>query len=777
MKNKEKRSFDIANLSVSKAPLYALLFLSFAVLAVEALGNFLVSGSQDSLKFAIGHFDSGIYRFSYNGMDHYIMLVVGFIIGIYQFAFLQNKAYARAILVKGEKRENIYNKKVILPVVILTLIVLAIKAVVLKENIMVTGSSSVLYINLLANTLIVIVHGVFGFTAGALGTILSGTIFEAILGGVAIICLPKAILRIADVTASRFLHGYSSFYGTCDETVTFIDPTRQIFETTSDYLNVHNIDSPIPVNSIFHSIFWLVASVVILVLLKRFFCKNYKFEKIGFTNANKLMTTIICFSVATLLGYYIVKLVTYVVFSNYNVIYVFAESALNDTFEWFQMYNNHLFFFAFLIVSIVISISLNLALTRKIKNIKMQIPALCMIVVVFLLSTLVSFTGCFGYTKRLPEIEKVVSVKVNAPFAIAPTETEFLGGSFYSEQELTCINPGIVLTDKDDIAILQKLQLTAIEEKEKETNDGIKIEYQLKDGKTVRRNYFYVSKKTSQQILSLWDTKEVKANYKALLFNDSDENSENFLTYLNYFERFTSREGFTYLTSKDGFKTNITEKMSSVEFNELKKALYKDVTTITSEQWFKPDSTYGMLHFTEEELNADPETVPNLTFFHQMLFPVTSEMTNTVEFLKKHDLFKYLEAKETNYVAYLYDIEASDYWKSNYQHFGITEVEKSELILYNRLPIDMNYPLSHDTLFITEFNRYSGISGDESSYEIPVEKYLNEIVEKGYATKLSEEIAKEYFEKAHFKYYSGVGGKLLLVYYPERYTSQTFILP
>jgi hypothetical protein len=43
--------------------------------------------------------------------------------------------------------------------------------------------------------------------------------------------------------------------------------------------------------------------------------------------------------------------------------------------------------------------------------------------------------------------------------------------------------------------------------------------------------------------------------------------------------------------------------------------------------------------------------------------------------------------------------------------------------------------------------------------------------------KLSEETAKEYFEKAHFKYYSGVGGKLLLVYYPERHTSQTFILP
>ena len=112
MKNKEKRSFDIANLSVSKAPLYALLFLSFAVLAVETLGNFVVSGSQDSLKFVIGHFDSGIYRFSYNGMDHYIMLAAGFIIGIYQFAFLQNKAYARAILVKGEKRENIFNKKI-----------------------------------------------------------------------------------------------------------------------------------------------------------------------------------------------------------------------------------------------------------------------------------------------------------------------------------------------------------------------------------------------------------------------------------------------------------------------------------------------------------------------------------------------------------------------------------------------------------------------------------------------------------------------------------------
>ena len=768
MNEKLNKELDIANLSVSNVPLYALLSLTLVVLAICTLGAFIMPDSQDHLRHAIGNFTDEHYRFSYNCIDHYIMLAFGFIIGIYQFIFLQNKDHARVILVKGEKRENIFNKKVILPIIALTLIVLIIKAIVLAENLKITGSSTALYTNLLANTLISVVHGFFGFTAGAVSTVLSGTIFEAILGGVGIIALPKAILRIADVTASRFLHGYSSFYGTRDEIPTFIDPTRQLLETTRDYSDVY-IGSGTPVNSIIHSIFWIIASIVILIALKKFFCKSYKFEKIGFTNANKLLTSVTCFSCSVLSSYYAVKVISYFCFSYYDVVYVWAESVVDYKFDHFQKYNINWLFFIFLGISLVLSFILNLALTRKIKNIKAQLPSLIAICGVFLLSALVSATGCFGYTKRIPKLDEIVSISVNAPFNIAPTENEFLGFNYYSEQNLKCISPDIYLSEKEDFELLQELHLTAIEEREKETNDGIKIEYRLKDGKRIRRNFFYISEKTSQQVLTLWDTKEVKANYKAFLLDDIKEENGNNFSYQNY--------KFIYLTSKDGYRTSVTNSVSYDKLTELRKAIFKDIASMTSEQWFKPETTYGMLHFTGEELNEDPDTVPPLAFLHQVLFPVTNEMTNTVEFLKKYDLFKYLETTETNFVAYLYDVEASDYWKSQYQHFGITEVEKSELTLYNRMPINMNYPLSHDTLFTTEFNRYTDISGDELTAEIPVEKHLNEVVEKGYATKLSEETAKEYFEKAHFKYYSGVGGNLLLVYYPERGTSQTYILP
>ena len=776
MKNKLKKEFDFSNLSVSNLPLYALLLLTIIVLAISCLGNFLIPDGQDYIRYAIKHFAKDCYRFSYNGMDHYVMLAMGFIIGVWQFIFLQNKNYARAILVKGEKRENIFNKKIILPVVALILIILIIKAIVLMENIKIYGSSSTLYINLLANTLISIVHAVFGFTAGVIGTILSGTIYEAIVGGVAIICLPKAILRIADVTASRFLHGYSSFYGTCDETVTFIDPTRQILETTSDYSHIYGIDTPIPLNSIIHSAFWLVVSTFLLVLLKRFFCKSYKFENIGFTNSNKLLTSVTCFSASVLLGYYAVRLISYFCFSYYDVIYPWADSAVYDTFDWFQKYNTHLFFFVFLVISLILSFLISLALTRKIKNIKSHLPSLIAVSLVFLLSTIISVTGCFGYTNRMPSVDDIVYVEVNPPFYIAPTKQEGIGMSLYSEVNLKCTKPSIILTEKEDIELLQKLQATAIEERDKETNDGIKIEYQLKNGKTIRRNYFYISEKTSEKVLTLWDTKEIKSNFKEMLFN-TDNNDENYYTdYIKYNENFFSGKVFSYLTAKDGIRTSISDKLSSEDFNKLKNVLYKDITTMTSEQWFKPEHSYGMLHFRDEAFEEE-EASTNFVFFHQILFPVTSEMKNTVEFLKKHDLFKYLESTETNYIAYLYDVEASDYWKSTYQHFGISEVEKTELTLYNRMPIDMNYPCSHDTLFSSEFSRYSDISGDELAEPIPVEKYLNEIVEKGYATKLSEENAKEYFEKSHFKYYTGISGNLLLVYYPERGTTQTYILP
>ena len=162
--------------------------------------------------------------------------------------------------------------------------------------------------------------------------------------------------------------------------------------------------------------------------------------------------------------------------------------------------------------------------------------------------------------------------------------------------------------------------------------------------------------------------------------------------------------------------------------------------------------------FTEEELNADPETVPNLTFFHQMLFPVTSEMINTIEFLKKYDLFKYLEIYETNFEAYLFDINASEYWKSLYVSFGMDvsyepvtfdEVSLSSIIYNTSLIIDKNAPLNHSTLFTTEYSIHVANYGEVSeSNDNSAKNNLQELIDSGYATKLSETTAQEYFEMA-----------------------------
>jgi len=776
MKNKLNKEFDFSNLSVSKTPLYALLTLTAVVLAVSCLGAFILPGSENYIRHAILHFGNTVYRLSYNSMDHYIMLGFGFIIGIYQFIFLHNKDYARAVLVKGEKRYKLFKEKVLLPLVTLVVITLVIKAVAFFENLNVLGFSSALLSNFIAHTLIVIVHAVFGFTAGAVSTILSGTIFEAIFGGIAVIALPKAILRIADVAASRFLYGYASFYGTCDEIATFIDPTRQIFETTPDYSYIYRDNATTPVNSIIHSVVWLVISFVIIFFLKKYFCNNYKFEKIGFTNANKLLTTIICFSASVLVAYYAVSFCTDYIVSYYEIIIPFIESAISN-WDTFSTYNTSVLYIAFFVVALLLSLICNLIITRKVKDIKIKLPSLLSVIVVFLISVLVSATGCFGYAKRIPETDKIEKITVNAPFVIAPNEDEFIGYNFYSEVELRCVEPGIILTDKEDIELLKGLHLTAIEKSDKETNDGLKIEYQLKDGTTVRRNYFYLSEEASSATLKLWDTKEVKSNYKLMLLNKGDKSSESFDRFHSYYANYFDGISYCYLTAKDGIKTNIKNKLTADAFKELKNALYKDVTTISSEQWFKPETTYGMLHFNDTELNEDEDVLPCLAFNQQILFPVTSEMTNTVEFLKKYDLFRYLKNTETNFEAYLYDINASEYWKSRYQSFGIEAINDynpySDIgnVFYD-VPdmINKNAPLTHATMFTTELSNYSGI-------EYSIGNNLQEAVDSGYAIKLSENNAKEYFEKSHFKYYSGIGGSLLLVYYPERGTTQTFIVP
>ena len=114
----------------------------------------------------------------------------------------------------------------------------------------------------------------------------------------------------------------------------------------------------------------------------------------------------------------------------------------------------------------------------------------------------------------------------------------------------------------------------------------------------------------------------------------------------------------------------------------------------------------------------------------------------------------------------------------SYEPVTFDEVSLSSIIYNTSLIIDKNAPLNHSTLFTTEYSIHVANYGEVSeSNENSAKNNLQELIDSGYATKLSESTAKEYFEKSHFKYYSGVSGNLLLVYYPERGTSQTYILP
>ena len=299
-----------------------------------------------------------------------------------------------------------------------------------------------------------------------------------------------------------------------------------------------------------------------------------------------------------------------------------------------------------------------------------------------------------------------------------------------------------------------------------------------------------MSEETSEELLKLWETKEVKSNYKLILLNKGDEKSASYDKFHSNYETYFNNKYFPYIVAKDGTRTNIKPQLSPDNFKKLKNAIYKDITSITAEQWFKPETTYGALTFEDNEYPEESLSKPMLVFHNHIFIPVTSEMTNTVEFLKQNNLFKYLENYETNFEAYLYDVNASEYWKDGYRSFGISTMENYNpyqdittnfftIALYSLTDIiDKKVPLTHSTLFTSEFSIHVENYGEVlDTKDNPTKGNLQELVDLGYATKLSESTAQEYFEKSHFKYYSGTGGNLLLVYYPERGTSQTYIIP
>ena len=752
MKNKEsilKKEIDIANLSVSILPTIAFICIFAFAYATSVLGEFYFKAGSNLVAFVKGAHEPNLFL-SYLDWDFAIALAGGFLIAFLGFSFLLNKNHARAVLLQPKKRTRIFNEKAFLPLAILSLVIILIKICALAINFKYSTLPSDYLAPFIANTLISLVNLFWGFMCGTIAPIATSRKTEALLGGIALVVLPYSVMCIINFSAMAFLRGYALNDFTNLENLTLIDPIREFNFNSFTYFSAPFKPAG---NSFAHSLIWISLSIAGLLLIKGYFKKNYKFEDCGLVNKNKLITFVTSFSLPVVLSSVITEEFFYAINRNNFFVDIRMRNRLSGTFEGLTLKETLLIVAVFFAVALVLSIILNVITTTKIVNLKEKLKPVLAITGVLILTSILSLSGGFGYEKKLPKAEDIETIEINIPYDLVENNNEYVGASDFYDVHTSVLREDITFENKEDFELILDIHSTIISQKERETTEGLKLLYTLKDGSTFERTYQYISKDSAEEILKLWNTKEIKDMYKTILLNDSSTKSDEF-NYTSWGSQLTETTGALYIHSKDGAFTSIRKQLSDEEFKELKEMLFKDISSLAHYEWFKPTESYGLLVFDKDVIGG-PEH--NISTFGSVSFQITKEMTNTVGFLKSHDLFKYFENNIKPEMAYVIDVNELGEWCNDYiKQIGGT---------YN----NSGYPMNHRMMFTSETTASDYFYFEKT--EALANAYLPE------AKELTDEEYKDYIKNSHIKYFSGEGGKILIVHYPERNAAQTFILP
>lgn len=144
-------------------------------------------------------------------------------------------------------------------------------------------------------------------------------------------------------------------------------------------------------------------------------------------------------------------------------------------------------------------------------------------IVVFSAGFIISFeaTGGFGYEMRLPDLEKIESVYLR-PIDVGDYEsyTDYSSNHYYSLSYAKAISRRVFFkgenvlkgyTSAENIKMVHQLHKNILQEKDKSVTDKevtVNIEYRLKNGNTIQRRYWNISKEDFTQLIAINRTEE-----------------------------------------------------------------------------------------------------------------------------------------------------------------------------------------------------------------------------------------------------------------------------
>ena len=706
MKKKYKNTFWFSVAHAMKKN-FILPLLTFAVSMFFYLSNFCwekireaketasIKG-QDVLKIMRDAYEVFIFDFEQAAYDPLLyifpalLVVISLLLGVLLFRFVTNKKTVNVYYSLGIKRADLYTARLVAGIIMMLAATLIPLAVSLGLNLHYFGSSVMLWRTFLFYAVHNVICVLAGLTISAAVSSCVGTTVEAIGFSAVLAAFPSVVTMCVNYGVPSILNGApaityygiypaASSYGELHFDITgstvfgrIISHINLLMLNRSSFINSSSVEAMTKeaakkwvAPSLTPYILWAVLISAFFVF-GLFMFKRRKAEICGFPGRSAVLNFVLCmitsFGVASLVLYFVV-------------------SEIPQITTW-------MIIVGLMIISIIIFLIFDIILHLSFKAIKKDWKIGLVhagLMAAFLLSL---YTGFFGYSSRVPDIQDIDSVSISAPNALMGSYQlgRELSGSYVTDRYYSDVysnyyyvgNRSVSLIenfkDKDDINTVREIHKAMIKAgnirrvntnsddySKRVTCQSVVIRYKLKNGRELVRVYEYVPLTNYPTLYTLEDTKNWNSKIKDELLNIDSENvipivfsaqMDNRIAVDEELTAGLARAIYNDITtlSSDKFLTSNAKYLGSVAFY-VNRSQREDYSMYESSEYANATSMTDEI--TEEETLSRQETVDNLAIRDNSqgkylalgdysVIPITEEMTNTISFLKAHGLYEKL---------------------------------------------------------------------------------------------------------------------------------------
>lgn len=707
MKKKYKNTFWFSVAHAMKKN-FILPLLTFAVSMFFYLSNFCwekireaketasIKG-QDVLKIMRDAYEVFIFdseQAAYNPLLYIfpaLLVVISILLGVLLFRFVTNKKTVNVYYSLGIKRADLYTARLLAGVFMMLAAVLVPLAVSLGLNLHYFGSSVMLWRTFLFYAVHNVICVLAGLTISAAVSSCVGTVVESIGFSAVLAAFPSVVTMCVNYGVPAILNGApaityygiypaASSYGELHFDITgstvfgrIISHINLLMLNRSSFINSSSVEAMTKeaakkwaAPSLTPYILWAVLIAAFFVF-GLFMFKRRKAEICGFPGRSAVLNFVLCmitsFGVASLVLYFVV-------------------SEIPQITTW-------MIIVGLMIISIIIFLIFDIILHLSFKAIKKDWKIGLVhagLMAAFLLSL---YTGFFGYSSRVPDIQDIDSVSISAPNALMGSYQlgRELSGSYVTDRYYSDVysnyyyvgNRSVSLIenfkDKDDINTVREIHKAMIKAgnirrvntnsddySKRVTCQSVVIRYKLKNGRELVRVYEYVPLTNYPTLYTLEDTKNWNSKIKDELLNIDSENvipivfsaqMDNRIAVDEELTAGLARAIYNDITtlSSDKILTSNAKYLGSVAFY-VNRSQREDYSMYESSEYVNATSIEDEITEEEEPLSRQ-ETVDNLAIRDNSqgkylalgdysVIPITEEMTNTISFLKAHGLYEKL---------------------------------------------------------------------------------------------------------------------------------------